>query len=187
MQAPDGGHSEGGASAELAAAPLPQRKDTGYAMLGPAAAAAGATGAARAASRLGARGGPRSKPYGAADASGGAASARNPFLQASLPEGAPQPYHMTSSCNIQAHQPTLGQPDLAPEQLACHSRHMEATVCLLKPWAALGAVDEDDADEAPEAFPPAASVAVPRQDIGSRRLQVKPASVIALMNGALSH
>ena len=64
-------------------------------MLGAAAGAAGATGAARGASRLGARGGPGSKPYGASDGAGGAAAARNPFLQSSLPEGAPQPYHIT--------------------------------------------------------------------------------------------
>ncbi len=93
MQAPDRGASEGGASAELAAAPPPQRKDTGYAMLGAAAGAAGAAGAARAASQLGARGPPGSRPYGAADGSGGAGAAHNPFLQASLPEGAPYSYH----------------------------------------------------------------------------------------------
>ena len=56
-------------------------------MLGAAAGAAGTAGAARAASRLGARGGPGSKPHGAA----AGPAARNPFLQASLPEGAPQP------------------------------------------------------------------------------------------------
>lgn len=83
----------------MARPPLPQRKDTGYAMLGAAAGAAGSAGAARAASRLGARGSPGPKPYGAADGSGGAAAARNPFLQASLPEGAPQPYPM-NSCQI---------------------------------------------------------------------------------------